>query len=75
MAVDKNFKNFVKCICFKCPSHNICMKLRLQKVFCATGNSGCEVENEGCICAKCPVQKEYGLKELYYCKEKKGDNG
>ncbi len=68
--VRKNLKNFIKCLCIKCPSSNVCMKIRVQKVFCATGKSSCEIEKKGCICPKCQVAKDYQLKEVYYCMQK-----
>ncbi|MGM0368157.1 MAG: DUF2769 domain-containing protein [Actinomycetota bacterium] len=66
--VTKNLKNFINCLCIKCPSSNTCMKIRLQKVFCATGKSSCQVEPKGCLCAKCKVAKQYQLNETYYCR-------
>jgi len=41
----KDLQTFIDCICMKCPSHNGCMKLRLQKVFCAADSTGCEVQD------------------------------
>ena len=67
MKVPYNFKSFVKCICIKCPSHNKCMKFRLQKVFCAKGKASCKIEKLGCLCQQCPLTTEYNLKNLYYC--------
>jgi len=62
------FKDFVKCLCIKCPSHTGCMKVKIQKVFCASGSTSCEVLEKGCICPSCSVAKKYGLKSMYYCK-------
>jgi len=67
LKVPDNFESFIKCICLKCPSHNKCMKLKVQKVFCAKGLSKCNIEKKGCICNSCPLATEYNLKSLYYC--------
>ncbi len=64
----KNLQTFIDCICMKCPSHNGCMKVRLQKVFCAADSTGCEVQDKGCYCPRCKVAKDYGLDGTYYCK-------
>jgi aldose sugar dehydrogenase len=68
MKVKKNLRTFIKCVCSKCPSHNLCMKFKLEKVFCASGKSNCKVEEKGCKCPECPVAKEFNLTKTYYCK-------
>ena len=69
MKVPKTLKNFMGCICIKCPTHNMCMKVKLQKVFCSAGKTNCELLETGCICGKCPIALKYDLKGTYYCEK------
>ncbi|HRZ85551.1 MAG TPA: DUF2769 domain-containing protein [Candidatus Paceibacterota bacterium] len=54
-----------KCICGKCPSYIKCKKP--EYAFCFICKSSCIKEENGCICAQCPVTKELRLKNIYYC--------
>ncbi|MCJ7472557.1 MAG: DUF2769 domain-containing protein [Actinobacteria bacterium] len=67
MKVPDTQENLMKCICGSCPSHNQCMKDKMQGLFCAREKSDCEIEKKGCICGQCPLFSEYGLENLYYC--------
>ncbi len=60
-------ENMAKCICGQCPSHDACMKEKMEGLFCAKGKSSCEVTQKGCICGVCPLTPEFGLTKLYYC--------
>ena len=60
-------ENLKQCICGGCPSHNQCMKDKMEGLFCAKGKSACEFEQIDCICVACPVTSEYNLDKLYYC--------
>jgi len=54
------------CICKKCPTYNFCF----EKVgFChdAVGKSACIKKERGCICASCPVLKEFNMVHAYFC--------
>jgi len=54
-----------KCICRLCKSypHNCSGEI----LFCGTNESKCDITAKTCLCNKCPVYTEYGLKGLYYC--------
>ena len=67
MKVPDTQENLMKCICGSCPSHNKCMKDKMQGLFCAREKSDCKIEKKGCICGQCPLFSEYGLENLYYC--------
>jgi len=56
-----------KCICGTCPTHNQCMKDRMQGLFCAKGKTDCELAKNGCLCGACPVASEHKLDKMYYC--------
>jgi len=56
-----------KCICGGCPTHNQCMKEKMQGLFCARGKTDCEITKNGCICGACPLASEYRLDKMYYC--------
>ena len=69
MKVPNSVKNFSKCICIKCPTHNVCMKIKLQKLFCAKGKTKCKIIKKNCICQECPITFKYNLKRVYYCEK------
>ncbi|RJP28310.1 MAG: DUF2769 domain-containing protein [Actinobacteria bacterium] len=60
-------ENFAQCICRNCPTHDECMKERMQGLFCARGKSDCDFERKGCICGECPLATNYRLVDYYYC--------
>lgn len=60
-------KNAERCLCPGCPTHNDCMKSNEERIFCSRGNTRCDLEKNGCLCGTCPVWKEYGLNDFYYC--------
>jgi len=60
-------ENLQKCSCRGCPSHNQCMKDKMQGLFCARMKTDCELTKNGCICGACPVASEYKLDKMYYC--------
>lgn len=54
------------CICRECPSFIECGE-RGGFCFPIMGKSGCITEEKGCICGKCPLHAQMGLKNMYYC--------
>ncbi len=60
-------ENMQKCSCRGCPSHNQCMKDKMQGLFCARVKTDCELTKNGCICGACPVASEHKLEKMYYC--------
>ena len=60
-------ENMMKCICGECPSHDQCMKDKMEGFFCARAKSTCEVTRNGCVCGGCPLTPEYSLDKTYYC--------
>ena len=57
-----------RCPCPTCPSYNDCAKNAGETLFCATGKSFmCISEEKGCICPKCPIAEELGLRHSYFC--------
>lgn len=55
-----------KCICKDCPTY---VAEETQTGFChpLVGQSDVITEEKGCNCPQCPVYKEMGLKNGYYC--------
>jgi len=62
-------KNFSSCPCFKCPTHNGCMKENKEKLFCSRSVTRCDLVRVGCICGECQVASRYLLSGNYYCGE------
>jgi hypothetical protein len=62
-------ENMMKCVCMRCPTYqqSDCPKSKMEGLFCAKGQSSCELEEKGCICGTCPVWDEYGLSKGYFC--------
>ena len=60
-------ENMMKCIFMKCPTYNMCMKDKMEGMFCSAGKSSCELKQTGCICTDCPLWTEYELKIAYHC--------
>lgn len=57
-----------QCICPACPTYTSCSLNEQEKFFCGTGKSFmCISYEKECICLKCQVQKELGLKYKLYC--------
>ena len=67
MKVPDTQENMMKCICMKCPSYNMCMKEKVEGLYCSKGKSACGFKEIGCTCAHCPLWPEYKLKILYHC--------
>lgn len=55
------------CNCPNCPTYTECAKNAKEGLFCAMGQSFCNTENKGCICATCPVHKQLELKYQAFC--------
>ncbi|HUU36864.1 MAG TPA: DUF2769 domain-containing protein [Candidatus Desulfaltia sp.] len=57
------------CICRTCPSY---VPEETEKTFChaLVGQSKVITQEKGCDCPKCPVHKDMGLKNGYYCTRK-----
>lgn len=61
------------CICKGCPSYEDCAEDKGKIAFCfpTIGKSKCIVQEKGCICGSCPVQKGettgIALTHAYYC--------
>ncbi|MFQ6038659.1 MAG: DUF2769 domain-containing protein, partial [Candidatus Aminicenantales bacterium] len=55
-----------KCICKTCPTY---IANETKVGFCQplVGKSGVITEEKGCNCPQCPIYKEKGLKNGYYC--------
>ncbi len=62
-------ENAQRCVCPGCPTYNTCMKGNDEHLFCSRGNSTCDIEKKGCNCPTCPVWKEYGLNDFFYCEK------
>ena len=58
-------KDICKEYCGKCPSYEGTVETDL--IFCAMGKSDKITEEKGCICGKCPITEEMGLRWSYYC--------
>ena len=71
MIVPDTSDNREKCICPKCPTYSDCMKDKGEVLFCAKGKTGCEIEEDECICEDCPIDKEYKLSARLDLMEKK----
>jgi hypothetical protein len=57
-----------RCPCPTCPSYNKCAKEAGETLFCSTGKSFmCISEEKGCNCPTCPITKEMGLKNKFFC--------
>ena len=67
MTVPDTQENMTKCLCVKCPTYNMCMKDKMERLFCSKGKSTCVLREMGCICTQCPLWREYNLSALYYC--------
>lgn len=66
--VEDTKENIEKCICKSCPSKNQCMNDGDKDfLYCAKGNTKCEIKQKGCICGACPIHAKYKLKDYYYC--------
>ncbi|MFA0834260.1 MAG: glutamate synthase-related protein [Methanobacterium formicicum] len=65
IKVPDSKENRQKCICRLCKSYpHDCSG---EILFCGVNESKCDINAKTCLCNKCPVYKEYGLKGLYYC--------
>ena len=67
--VDDTKENTELCLCPGCPTHNECMKDNTERIFCSRGKPNCDLEKRGCLCGTCPVERNYGLNDFYYCTE------
>jgi hypothetical protein len=57
-----------RCPCPTCSSYNDCAKNAAETLFCSTGKSFmCISDEKGCICPKCPIYEEMGLKYTFFC--------
>lgn len=65
--VPKTNENTAKCVCPRCPTYNTCMNSNEENLFCSKGRSKCDIDKKGCNCPTCPIWKEYGLDNFYYC--------
>lgn len=61
MIVPDTKENQDKCICSDCSTYNQCMGDNQEGLFCARGNTSCEIEEDECLCVQCPIDKEYKL--------------
>jgi hypothetical protein len=68
MPVEARAENRELCLCPHCPTYNECMTIEEEALFCGTSITMCEdVEQQGCVCGRCTVHKEYNLLDTYYC--------
>ncbi len=58
-----------KCICKTCPSY-VAEETELGFCHALVGESSVITEEKGCNCPQCPVHKEKGMKNGYYCTRK-----
>ncbi len=59
-----------KCLCPLCPTYTECAKTNSELLFCIEGRSpSCITQAVKCICGDCPVEKDLGMKNLFYCIE------
>ncbi len=69
--VHVNLHNIRNCICGKCPSFPGKWKemahADMPGLFCGHGRSKLEIDQIGCFCGECEVQKEHELTGGYYC--------
>jgi glutamate synthase domain-containing protein 2 len=63
--VQDSVENEKNCICLRCPSFPRDCKGEI--LYCARGESRCEIKGKGCVCAVCPVYLENQLQGLYFC--------
>ncbi len=57
-----------RCICGGCPTYTNCAKNAKELIFCANGKSFmCIPAEKECICPSCPVTKDLGLKNKFFC--------
>ena len=61
--------NAEQCVCPDCPTYDSCMNGTAEALYCARGESTCEVESRGCTCPECPVWETHRLRDEYYCIE------
>lgn len=62
-------ENLEKCACRGCPTHDQCMKDKMEGLFCARGKSTCKVKRSGCFCGNCTVASDHKLDGMYYCEQ------
>jgi hypothetical protein len=56
------------CICPVCPNHNTCAMSKYEWFYCMTGKSFLCIDFERtCICETCPVAKELGISQSFFC--------
>jgi hypothetical protein len=67
--VPLNKKDRSDCHCARCPTYSNCNSKKGELLFCLDGKTKCEVDNQGCICAACPVFIKYELQNEFYCIE------
>ncbi len=59
-----------RCACPSCPTYTECARSNKELLFCIEGKSPtCITKAVRCICDTCPVELEYGMKNLFYCIE------
>jgi hypothetical protein len=57
-----------KCICGQCPTYTPAAGASGEGFFCGTGKSFGHITTEvNCMCGKCPVKAELGLKYGFFC--------
>jgi len=72
MIVANTEENLAKCICATCPTYTACMRERKEGLFCAKGETGCDIpEEDECVCARCPIDGQYKLTARLDLMEKK----
>ncbi len=61
------------CLCEDCPTHLKPVFPKNDGVFCATGKSKESLTKKGCLCKKCPLYSDYGLRGSFFCIEGASD--
>jgi hypothetical protein len=63
-------ENAERCVCPECPTYTTCMNDKNEYLFCSRGISECDIKKKGCNCPTCPVWRDYGLNDFFYCENK-----
>ena len=64
-TIPDTVENAASCICPRCPSFP--EDCNTETLYCARGESQCEIVVKGCTCAGCQVYRRYEMEGLYFC--------
>lgn len=60
-------ENQERCNCPPCPTYAQCAEEKGELVFCLREKSSCIKDTVVCFCPDCPVHKDLGMVNMYYC--------